>query len=127
MSGNTSYVATTANLSIEQEIERLREDSLLSWKKEARILKAAGLQDGMSILEAGSGPGFSTERLLKLFPNSRITCLDVAPAFLEHARKLLGKDADRVELVEGSVLELPFPESTFDFVLARYLMQHLSD
>ena len=33
----------------------------------------------MNVLEAGSGPGFFTEKLLELLPNSSVTALEIDP------------------------------------------------
>jgi hypothetical protein len=64
MAAEGSYQANTYNLEFEGEIQRLKAQVLLSWEKEARTLKWFGLADGMNVLEAGSGPGFFTEKLL---------------------------------------------------------------
>src|SRR5215211_4278730 len=74
-----SYKASEMNESLEKEIERLRGQVMWAWDKEARNLGWFGLRDGMSILEVGSGPGFVTEQLLILYPNSHVTCVEIDP------------------------------------------------
>jgi protein-L-isoaspartate O-methyltransferase len=64
MAAEGSYQASTYNLELDAEIQRLKGQVLLSWEKEARNLTWFGLADGMKVLEAGSGPGFFTEKLL---------------------------------------------------------------
>ena len=59
-----SYKASTYNLELETEIQRLKAQVILSWEKEARTLNWFGLTDGMNVLEASSGPRFFTEKLL---------------------------------------------------------------
>ena len=71
------YKASEMNDNIEKEIERLRGQALWGWDKESRNLSWFGLVDGMSILELGSGPGFVTEQLIALCPNSHITCVEI--------------------------------------------------
>ena len=73
------YKASEMNDNIEKEIERLRRQALTVWDKESRNLTWFGLRDGMSILELGSGPGFITEQLLALCPNSHVTCVEIDP------------------------------------------------
>jgi ubiquinone/menaquinone biosynthesis C-methylase UbiE len=100
----------------------------MAWEKEARTLRWFGLQDGMSVLELGSGPGFVTGQLLDLLPNSPVTALEIAPLMIEKARQYLGERAgDRLSFVEGSIMDTGLPDDHFDFAIARMLFQHLSD
>ena len=59
MAAEGSYQASTFNLELDAEIQRLKAQVLLSWEKEARTLKWFGLANGMNVLEAGSGRDFS--------------------------------------------------------------------
>ncbi len=79
------------------------------------------------VLEVGSGPGFFTEQLLAWLHSSPITCIDIDPMFLEHARHLLLSQAHRVRFVEASILASDLPERTFDVVIARFVFQHLPE
>jgi SAM-dependent methyltransferase len=82
----------------------------------------------MSVLELGSGPGFVTEQLLALLPNSQITALEVAPVMIEEARQYLGPGfGERLRFVEASIMNTGLPDDSFDFATARMLFQHLSD
>ena len=85
MQAKSSYQANTYNLEFEAEIQRLKAQVLLSWEKEARTLKWFGLADGMNVLEAGSGPGFFSGKMLKLLPNSSVTALEIDPVLHEKA------------------------------------------
>jgi ubiquinone/menaquinone biosynthesis C-methylase UbiE len=121
-----SYRAVEELRGLESELERLRAQVLLSWEREARLLSWLGLRDGMRILELGCGPGFVTERLLALVPQARLTALDTDSEMLGRARKALAGDA-RVEFVQASAGATGLAAASFDFVLARYLFQHLPD
>ncbi len=80
-----------------------------------------GLQDGMAILEVGSGPGFITERLLDALPHATVTAMDLDPDMCELARTRLAHYlGDRLEIVNASILYPDLPENSFDFA------QHLS-
>ena len=99
-----------------------------TWKKELRTLKWFGLRDGMAILELGSGPGFVTEQLLHAFPNSTIVALEIEPAFLAWSQAYLQRQTSgRLQQIEGSVMEIPLSDKSVDFVLGRYVFQHLQD
>ncbi len=85
---------------VDLEIQRLRDQALLFWEREARNLEWFGLRDGMSVLEVGSGPGFVTGRLLDMLPNSAITAIDIDPLMIERARAYLGnRGGDRLHLI----------------------------
>ena len=112
----------------DSELERLRIQTLLSWEREARLLKWLGLQDGMAVLELGSGPGFVTEQLINLLPASTITALDVDANLLARARQYLqGKVNGRLRWVQSSITATGLPDNQYDFAIARYLYQHLAD
>ncbi len=128
MQAEGSYQANTYNLEFETEIQRLKAQVLLSWEKEARTLKWFGLADGMNVLEAGSGPGFFSEKLLELLPNSSITAVEIDPVLHEKAVGYLqDKGGDRVNHVQASVADTGLDDRTFDFAIARLLFVHLPD
>lgn len=115
-------------LDLEQETQRLRMQALLAWSKESQIHLRFGLQDGMSVIDLGCGPGFITEQLLALLPHSQVIALDNEPALIERARQLLqGKYDDRLRFVQASVMETGLPDNSVDFAVARFLFQHLPD
>jgi len=123
-----SYTAAEMPGGLDYELNRLREQALTWWTKEARTLTWYGLQDGMSILEPGAGPGFVTEQLLALLPNSKITIIERDPTLVEKAASYLhGKHGGRLRIIQASVMDTGLPDNTFDFAYARYLFQHLPD
>ena len=69
MSKPGSYNASSTHRSLHAEVERLRDQALMCWEKDARTLEWFGLHNGMSVLELGSGPGFITEQLLAVLPS----------------------------------------------------------
>jgi len=128
MTAEGSYQANTFNLEFEGEIQRLKAQVLLSWEKEARTLKWFGLADGMNVLEAGSGPGFLTEKLLELLPNSSVTAVEIDPVLHEKAVAYLqDKGGDRVNRIQASVADTGLAANTFDFAIARLLFVHLPE
>ncbi|MCC3436586.1 class I SAM-dependent methyltransferase [Microcoleus sp. PH2017_05_CCC_O_A] len=128
MPAEGSYQASTYNLELDAEIQRLKAQVVLSWEKEARTLKWFGLADGMNVLEAGSGPGFFTEQLLKLLPNSLLTAVEIDPVLHEKALGYLqDKGGDRVNRIQASIADTGLEDNTFDFAIARLLFVHLPD
>jgi ubiquinone/menaquinone biosynthesis C-methylase UbiE len=65
-------------------------------------------------LDVGTGTGELLAKLVKRWPEARIAGLDLSPEMLAQAAHK--PFADRVELVEGSVYELPFDDGAFDLV-----------
>ncbi|MBD2511825.1 methyltransferase domain-containing protein [Nostoc muscorum FACHB-395] len=131
MISSDSYGAHLGCSAWEAEIERLHSQALLSWEQEARLLNWLGLQNGMSLLELGSGPGFITGELLSLLPNSCITAVEIDPQMHQTAKQYLDKSGhsslNRLNQVLASVMNMGLPEQHYDFAIARLIFQHLSN
>jgi ubiquinone/menaquinone biosynthesis C-methylase UbiE len=128
MKDKGSYQISGDRSKFDREVKRLRAQSLLTWDKEARTLGWFGLENGMSVLELGSGPGFVTEQLLTMLPSSSVTALEIAPEMIDKSRAYLANwGTDRHRLVQGSVMDTGLPDSAYDFATARMLFQHLAD
>lgn len=128
MTATRPYEADRYHRDLPSELLRLQRFAGLAWDKEARALTALGLTDGMKVLEIGSGPGFYTEHLTGLVPNGSVTGLEIDAGLIEHARRHLESRAKTtVTLVEGSAGDIPLPDASFDFAVARLVFQHLPD
>ena len=84
------------------------------------------------MLELGCGPGYVTEALCAMLPNTSITVVDHDAAMLamtcERVRITGCADAaSRVKTMHASVDALDAPDAAFDFAIARYVFQHLPD
>lgn len=108
----------------EQELGRLQAQAALSFDIELECLQRLGMRDGVTLLELGCGPGAVTSRLRRAFPNSAIVALDANASLLARAENL---KLDRVTFVEADVCSTGLAGGTFDFILSRYLYQHLAD
>ena len=123
-----SYDAYSFGGGLEPELERLRLQAAVGWPKESRTLQWFGLRDGMSVLGVGSGPGFFTEQLLRLFPTSTITALEIDARLIEVARlQLQALATHRLRFVQASVLATGLADDSVDFCVARLLFRHLRD
>jgi ubiquinone/menaquinone biosynthesis C-methylase UbiE/acyl carrier protein len=122
-----SYKIQSFAANVDNEIRRLKAQVELFWPKERACLERAGLRDGMAILEAGSGPGHLLEKLLEAFPASPVTGVEVDPFLVETSRKVLATSSgDRCRVFEQSITKMDFPDGTFDFVIARLVLEHLT-
>lgn len=73
--------------------------------------------EGAPTLDAGSGTGHFSRALSEL--GARLVSLDVGPGLLSQVR---GKC--RTKAVQGSLLDLPFPDRTFRAVLCTEVIEH---
>jgi SAM-dependent methyltransferase len=75
------------------------------------------------ILEIGCGPAsLWRENLDRIEPAWSLTLLDSSPGMIDVAREFLG---ERAEYVVGDAGELPFPDESFDAVLANHMLYHV--
>ena len=89
------------------------------------ILAAAGDLRGRSVLDAGCGDGaFAVAAWAK---GARVSGVDASHAMLEAARTRALRDAAKIDLVHGSVENLPFPPGTFDVVVMTSVLCTVQD
>lgn len=92
----------------------------------ADVLDARG-QEGLRVLELGSGPGFLAAHLLQRLPGLRYVALDFSAAMHELARERLGALAAGVQFVERSFREAGWAEGLglFDAVVTNQAVHEL--
>jgi ubiquinone/menaquinone biosynthesis C-methylase UbiE len=78
------------------------------------------------ILEVGCGPATTLwgSNLERIDPTWRITLADSSAGMIEAAREVLG---ERAEYAVAAAEELPFPDESFDVVLANHMLYHVED
>ena len=74
------------------------------------------------VLDVATGTGLVATALLDR--GYRVTGVDQSPGMLARARERFG---GRVELVEASAGELPFPDGSFDHLTFTYLLRYVDD
>ncbi len=78
---------------------------------------------GPRVLEVGVGTGMN----IPLYPEGvRVTAIDLSPRMLARARRRAPVDAS-VELLEADVQRLPFPDGSFDTVVATFVFCSVPD
>jgi ubiquinone/menaquinone biosynthesis C-methylase UbiE len=86
------------------------------------------LAAGERVLDVGCGSGAVTREIARrVGRRGRAVGLDPSPALLAVARELAQEAAlgDRVEFREGTVLQLPFPDYSFDAVVCVTVLSHV--
>ena len=81
------------------------------------------------ILDAGCGTGLLTITLLKyLEPGAQITAVDLSGSSLETARRAVAGTkitTSKVSFVRANVLELPFDDDSFDFIVSSGALEYV--
>ena len=87
------------------------------------MIRLAGDVAGMEILDAGCGSGPLMEALRG--KDAVVSGFDLSPAMVELARQRLGEDAD-VRVADLGA-PLPYPDDTFDLVVASLSLHYVKD
>ena len=73
-----------------------------------------------SVLDVGCGTGEFARRVAEVFPEARVTGVDLIEEHLELARK---RSSARVTYRQADAFELPFEAGAFDLVVCRHMLQ----
>ncbi|MBU1341921.1 MAG: class I SAM-dependent methyltransferase [Proteobacteria bacterium] len=92
------------------------------------LFKKAGLNPGDFVLDAGCGMGGSARLLADQF-NCKVFGIDLTDKFIEAAKFLTqctGLEKS-IDFQQGSVLDLPYEDNTFDVVLCQHILMNIKD
>lgn len=92
------------------------------------LMELAHLRPGDRVLDIGAGLA-GPARMIAATLGCRVDCIDMSPDFCAGAvllNRLTGLD-DRVRVVEGSALDLPFPDAAFDIVWMQNVGMNIAD
>ena len=126
----TSTTPPPARLSAEQ-IRRLDPYALMGvlgkrvihpggWRATEQLLDWADITAGQRVLDAGCGVATTAIEVVRRH-GATVTALDIAPLMLDRARHHVHKAglAEQIDVDEGDIQDLPYPDATFDCVLAE--------
>jgi 2-polyprenyl-3-methyl-5-hydroxy-6-metoxy-1,4-benzoquinol methylase len=91
---------------------------LIERRRLAIIRELAGPCAGLDVAEVGSGGG----HVLRMFPEARLTAIDVSSAFLDIARKNLARYD--VRFVKGEIDKLDLPAASYDRIICTEVLEH---
>jgi ubiquinone/menaquinone biosynthesis C-methylase UbiE len=125
---NSSYQIKEVSANVQLELNRLKAQIEMFWDKECKRYMDFGLQDGMSVIELGCGPGFLLEKINKRFPNADVIGLEIDPFLVNYSNQYFQeKAAKKVQIIEGSIEKTGLMSNSFDFAIVRLVLEHLSD
>lgn len=103
-------------------------DSEIAVREE--YLTLLGVASGQHVLDVGCGSGGVTRTIAnRVAPDGRAVGVDASPALLQVARELADKSGlgDVIEFKAGDCRTLPFPDASFDAVLAATTISHVPE
>ena len=77
----------------------------------------------LSILDIGSGTGYLSDMLYKMYPNANITCLDISFNMLKESNK---KNADLNNILSDAE-NMPFKNNKFDLIISSFTFHWCSE
>jgi SAM-dependent methyltransferase len=83
------------------------------------VLRNLAIAPGARVLDAGCGSGRNMVELLRY---GQVTGIELSPTSVQVAR-----ERHAGEVIEGSVLEMPFANDSFDLALSLDVIEHLED
>ena len=81
-------------------------------------------------LEVGVGHGLFTVEMMRRFPNSEVTLVDISQTSVELAEEMLttfGLNSSRVRFVLGDFLTVSLATVGFDFIIMGEVLEHVND
>jgi ubiquinone/menaquinone biosynthesis C-methylase UbiE len=96
-------------------------------KPRRRVLELAAPRDGEDVLEVATGTGVQLVRLAQARDGGRTVGVELAEGMVNQTRRRLEAAGvtERVELFQGSALELPLAGASFDLLVNGYMLDLL--
>ncbi|HKQ73943.1 MAG TPA: class I SAM-dependent methyltransferase [Blastocatellia bacterium] len=90
------------------------------------LVETLGIKPGALVLDAGCGRGNHACELARRF-GFQVEGLEIADANLKVARNAVAEGGltGKVEIIEGSIENIPFEDGTFDLIWCRDMLMHL--
>ena len=82
-----------------------------------------------TLIDVGCGAGNVIIKIAKKIPELTLNAVDIAPEILEFAKKRAIENSveDKINFKIGSVVELPFPDHSIDFLVSTLSLHHWED
>jgi ubiquinone/menaquinone biosynthesis C-methylase UbiE len=96
-------------------------------KARRRVAELASVRPGEDVLEVATGTGVQLVRLARANQGGRTVGIEPSKGMLAQTRRRLEAAGltDAVEVIEGSALNLPVPDQSFDLLVNGYMLDLL--
>lgn len=89
------------------------------------ILNTLKINDGIKILDLGTGMGFLAFPIAKLYPKTEVVGLDIVErALVKNRERAALEGLKKLQFINYDGMTFPFPNETFDLVITRYALHH---
>ncbi|MDE5053719.1 class I SAM-dependent methyltransferase [Niallia taxi] len=85
------------------------------------LLQQEKITSATSLLDAGCGTGQTSAFIKKHYPCS-VTSIDLHPTMVKRAASRFHRENLPINLVQGSIEKLPFPDGSFDIILVESVL-----
>ena len=110
------------------ETQRLESQSTLAGYQLERELESVKLQPGQRVLDAGCGTALVSRYLALRVPDAHFEACDQSELRLADAKKLcVNSSIPEIHFFKSQLEEITVPESRYDWVICRYVFEHLGD
>jgi SAM-dependent methyltransferase len=108
-----------------KETQRLEDQSRLGGYDVGRELAELIVSPGSTVLDAGCGTGIASRYLATAFPESHVLGFDTSEDRLNDAR-FGARGIPNVRFEAGDATKLAYSAGSFDVVVCRYVLEHMS-
>lgn len=116
----------SANLNARVRVHSLYSTNPQSWNN--WLFDQLEIADETNLLEVGCGPGYLWQQNRgRIQTTVRATLTDLSPGMVVEIRRHLTNLPQVFTFAAVNVLDLPFPDNTFDIVLAMHMLYHVPD
>ena len=122
----SSQYKTAANLKARIRLHELYSANKYGWFR--WVFDRLDLPAQASLLEVGCGPGtLWVENLARVPEGWDVTLTDLSPGMVEEARANLQGTDRSFTFHQADAMSIPYPDESFDGVLAMYMLYHVPD
>ena len=90
------------------------------------LIRPLDLKPGQRVLDVGSGPGHTTFELARrVSPGGKVTGVDINAEFVTRSKARSREHAVSIEFVQAAFPPLPFPDSSFDRVFCKNVLEYV--
>jgi SAM-dependent methyltransferase len=90
------------------------------------LIRPLDLKPGLTVLDVGSGPGYTTMELAaRVGTSGRVTGVDINAEFVEAAAGRSREKGLNVRFVQSEFPPLPFPDGAFDRVFCKNVLEYV--